>query len=304
MYYKQAVSGFIYTHHSSSIFHARCLFTLASFYRPFPFSQNLQCPFISVWRWANETHSHSYWWSKRELPHAHTCRKTHVLILNCVSHFSIKKKPTSTVQMKNLSIPLSSLVLRRPSFLTVGYTLLPLYSSLILPILERLLKYMNFKSLNSQESSLLLSLLFQYQLLNSVSCQSLHFPPPTYSFSLLPPVSFTNTHTQGCFNLPPIIAGGKEVAKIQNSIFSNTEMLRMRTHCDATKQCLKFNINSLSANPCDFCADRHCFLLSVSVTQYVKALTVAVALATTTAHAESWKMSHILIQFYCNSINY
>lgn len=110
--------------------------------------------------------------------------------------------------MKNLSIPLTSVVLHRPPSLTVGYTLPSLNSSLILLILK-----CEFSVFKLSEIRLRTSPATSYQLLNSASCQSLHFQPPTDSFSL----SFTNTNR--CSNLPPIVAGGKKVAKIQNPYF-------------------------------------------------------------------------------------
>lgn len=99
MYYKQAVSGLIHTHTliQRSSFILSASFLSLHFTILFHFPKNLWYPFISVWRWANETHSHSYWWSKWKLPqtHTHTCTKIHtytlILILDCVSHFSIKK---------------------------------------------------------------------------------------------------------------------------------------------------------------------------------------------------------------------
>lgn len=138
MDYKQAVSGFIYTHHSSFIFHARRLFTLASFRRPPPFPQNLWSPFIPAWRWANETHSRS----------CLMCTHTHTHF-NIGWHFSFLKRKKKAHQRCSHEKCIHPALLWCPPSLTVGYTL----PSLILSILEQLLKIVNFRSLNSCKNS-------------------------------------------------------------------------------------------------------------------------------------------------------
>lgn len=121
---------------------------------------------------------------------SHTCRKAFILILDC--SFLSGKKPTSAVQMKNSSIPLSA-VLHQPPSLSVGYTLLLLHFSI--------LKKLSFYSCP----------LFQYQLFNSVGCQSPSTVPPHREATTLHPS-----------------------LQVQRLLRYRTEMLRMRTRCDRT----------------------------------------------------------------------
>lgn len=93
MYYKQAVSDFICTPCSSFIFHACCLF-----YSPFisPHSSifpKLLVLFFFFFQSGEElmkhTQSQLLTVKMRAASHTHSCRKTHILILDCDFHFSI-----------------------------------------------------------------------------------------------------------------------------------------------------------------------------------------------------------------------
>lgn len=225
--YNQVLLGFILTYTETFLLFFKnplYVFTLIWFHRPLYFPKthdSLLCqsgeelmkaqPHLVLVRAGTDSRTHL-----QKDPHAHA----HINIGLCFL-FLIKKKAASNVQMKDLSLLLSSVILCHHPPPTSKCCLLTLSShSSALQLSAPLWICGIFEPLKGHILSFPLSSFYStsYWILRVVTHYIFKHQRVSFVFYLLCH-SLTHTHTQGCCNLPLTITGGKEVAKRQHWAF-------------------------------------------------------------------------------------